>query len=210
MWLIYGYIDKINNKIKYIGQTSNLEYRRYKHEEYDPFHENVIEYNYPLSRAIRKYGVNNYQCIIIEDNIVDEIQAIIKEEYWIKFYNTYKKGYNQTPGGKAPKYIKFKKETIEKVKEMLINKYSFKEIQEETNISLSHISEINTGKRHYEKGKKYPLNSQTCGKKLSEEEVKISQKEIGNKFNVVQTVISRINLGKSYKKNNEEYPIRKK
>ena len=54
MWLIYGYIDKINNKIKYIGQTSNLEYRRYKHEEYDPFHENASA---PTASAVEQKSI---------------------------------------------------------------------------------------------------------------------------------------------------------
>lgn len=219
-WLIYAYRSKYDNKIKYIGQTSNLEYRRYKHEKYDPYHEELVEYNYPLSRGIRKYGIDNYILIILEDNILEEKQAIERESYWINYYNTYNDGYNQTPGGKAPKYIKFEKEVIETVKKMLLEKNDFNTIQKETKVSLPHISEINTGKRHYDNSLKYPLNPQTCGKKISEKEIeeiilllkntKLSQKEIGERFNVVQTVISRINLGKSYKKDDIDYPIRKR
>lgn len=219
-WLIYAYKSKQDNKIKYVGQTSNLEYRRYKHEKYDPYHKELVEYNYPLSRGIRKYGIENYILIILEDNILEERQAIEKESYWINYYNTYNNGYNQTPGGKAPKYIKFKKETIEMVKKMLLEKIDFSTIQKETKISLSHISEINTGKRHHDNSLNYPLNSQTCGKKLSEEDIekiilllkntKLSQKEIGKQFDVVQAVISKINSGKSYKKDNIDYPIRKR
>lgn len=220
LWLIYGYKDKKTNQIKYIGQTSNLNYRKYKHEKYDPFHKELVEYNYPLSRGIRKYGIDNYECIIIEQNIDNEQLAIERESYWINYYNTYKKGYNQTEGGKAPKYIKFDKESIKKVKQMLIDKIDFNTIQKETNISLSHISEINTGKRHRDSELKYPLNSQTCGRKICEEDIdkiinllkntKLSQEKIGKQFNVVQTVISKINLGKSYRRENIDYPIRKR
>ena len=220
IWLIYGYKDKKTNQMKYIGQTSNLDYRRYKHEKYDPFHEKLVEYNYPLSRGIRKYGLDNYECIIIENNIENEQLAIERESYWINYYNTFKSGYNQTPGGKAPKYIKFEKEIIEKVKKMLINKIDFNTIQKETNVSLPHISEINTGKRHRDEALSYPLNTQTCGRKISQDDInkiinllkntKISQQKIGEQFNVVQTVISKINLGKSYKRDNIDYPIRKR
>ena len=206
--------------MKYIGQTSNFNYRRYKHEKYDPFHKELVEYNYPLSRGIRKYGIENYECIIIENNIKDEQLAIERESYWINYYNTYKNGYNQTEGGKTPKYIKFDKEVIKKIKEMLSNKIDFNTIQKETNVSLSHISEINTGKRHHEDELNYPLNKQTCGRKLCDEDIeeiiellkttKISQKRIGERFNVAQTVISKINLGKYYKREDIDYPIRKK
>lgn len=220
IWLIYGYKNIKTNQMKYIGQTSNLNYRRYKHEKYDPFHKEIVEYNYPLSRGIRKYGIDNYECVIIEDNIENEQLAIERESYWINYYNTYNNGYNQTPGGKAPKYIKFEKEIIEKVKTMLINKIDFNTIHKETNISLSHISEINTGKRHHDDALCYPLNNQTCGRKISQEDLeeiinllrntKISQQQISKQFNVAQTVISKINIGKSYKRDNINYPIRKR
>ena len=36
---------------------------------YDPFNKNTKEYNYPLSRGIRKYGIDEYELIILEENI---------------------------------------------------------------------------------------------------------------------------------------------
>lgn len=93
-WIIYGYKKISSNKIVYVGQTSNLEYRRYKHEKYDPFTKGIIEYDYPLSRGIRKYGLSEYELIILEENINSLEEAIQKEVYWIKFYNTYNDGYN--------------------------------------------------------------------------------------------------------------------
>lgn len=62
-------------------------------------------YNYPLSKAIRKYGIENFDLIILEninqieyDNISSE-----KERYWIAKYNTFnnRKDYNQTQGGEG-------------------------------------------------------------------------------------------------------------
>lgn len=217
-WIIYGYKKISSNKIVYVGQTSNLEYRRYKHEKYDPFTKGITEYDYPLSRGIRKYGLSEYELIILEENINSLEEAIQKEVYWIKFYNTYNDGYNQTPGGKAPKYIKFKPEIILLAKNMIKDGIDFNTISEETGISISHLSEINTGKRHYDKDEKYPLQKMTQGRKLNQQQVdeikellkttKISQQKIANKYNVSQKVISGINLGKKYRESETLYPIR--
>ena len=220
IWLIYGYKVKATQEVCYVGQTSNEGYRRYRHEQYDPFTEKCIEHDYPLSRGIRKHGLDHYEYFIIEENIDDEQLAIDREEFWISYYNTYNKGYNQTPGGKAPKYIKFQKETIELAKEMIKEGYPFKKIYERTGISISHLSEINTGKRHHNSKEKYPLNSMTSGRKITNQGLEqifsllrdsnVSQKAIGERFDVQQSVISRINLGKTYKQENFDYPIRKK
>lgn len=220
MWLIYGYKIKDTQEVKYVGQTNNLEYRRYRHEKYDPFNTEIREYNYPLSRGIRKHGLNYYECFIIEDLIDNENLAIEREEFWINKYNTYKNGYNQTPGGISPKYIKFQKKEIEKAKKMIKEGIPFSEISKETGISISHLSEINTGKRHHNSSEKYPLYEKTQGRNLNQSTVNeiidllkntsLSQQQIADKFKVNQTQISRINLGKTYKNNNLSYPIRRK
>lgn len=220
MWLIYGYRIKETQEVKYVGQTNNLEYRRYRHEQYDPFNQQIREYNYPLSRGIRKHGTDFYECFIIEENISDENLAIEKEKYWIEKYNTYRNGYNQTPGGIAPKYIKFEKEIIDYAKERIKNGVPFEKISQETGISVPHLSEINTGKRHHDSSEKYPLYSMTQGRKLDLNTINkiidilkntnLSQQDIANKFGVTQTTVSRINLGKTYRNNNLSYPIRKK
>ena len=149
-WIIYGYKKISENKIVYVGQTSNIAYRRYKHEVYDPYSINTIEYNYPLSRGIRKNGIDDYEFIILENEINSIEKAIEKEAYWIKFYDTYNHGYNQTPGGSAPKYIKFSPETIALAKDMIKKGIDFNSISKRTNISIPHLSEINTGKRHFD------------------------------------------------------------
>ena len=54
--LIYAYKKKDEDKIVYVGQTVNLQLRHYRHIKIDPYDETLREYNYPLSRGIRKYG----------------------------------------------------------------------------------------------------------------------------------------------------------
>lgn len=216
--LIYCYIKKDTNKIVYVGQTTNESYRRYRHEKYDPFSEGIVEYDYPLSRGIRKYGLEAYEYKILENNI-DEKDLIAKEEYYINLYDTYNNGYNQTPGGIAPKYISFSKETIELAKQMLKEQKSYIEINHATCISFEHISEINTGKRHHDSSEKYPLNPMTCGRKFTDSQIdeiyellrdtKLSQEKIGKMYNVTQSTIGNINRGDRYKREGVEYPIRK-
>ena len=106
----------------------------------------------------------------------------------------------------------------ELVKKMIKDGYSFKFIQESTNISISHLSEINTGKRHFDNNEQYPLYNKTQNRKLSADQIceiyyllsntKESQTSIAKKFGVTQATISNINYGKRYKQFNQQYPIR--
>lgn len=70
--IIYAYKKIDENKIVYVGQTINLSFRHKQHIQYDPYNENNKEYNYPLSRGIRKYGSKAYELIILEDNLTQE------------------------------------------------------------------------------------------------------------------------------------------
>lgn len=85
----------------YVGQTKFIESIRWEQHCQAAFNQNSKEYNLPLSNAIRKYGKNNFQVKILEDNIsTDQINN--KERYYIELYETYKpqKGYNCNLGFK--------------------------------------------------------------------------------------------------------------
>lgn len=97
MKLIYAYVKKATNEVKYIGQTNNLSFRIWQHK-YDSYREGCKEYEYPLSRALRKYGIDAFEIQILEDNLTED-EANEKETYWIRFYDTCFKGYNQNTGG---------------------------------------------------------------------------------------------------------------
>ena len=57
--VIYKITNTINNKL-YIGQTVDFNHRIRSHEE-TGFNKNAESYNNPLYRAIRKYGINNFE-----------------------------------------------------------------------------------------------------------------------------------------------------
>lgn len=66
---------------------------------YEAKHENLPMYNYPIHRAFRKYGKENFKFEIIEET--DELDA--REKYWIEFFNSIEEGYNiVNGGGKGP------------------------------------------------------------------------------------------------------------
>lgn len=95
-----GYIYKITNLVNgkcYIGQTSQNIRKRWRDHINTSNEKNSNYYNYPLYKAFRKYGINNFKFEIIEECNVNELNE--KEIFYIEEFNSYKDGYNQTLGG---------------------------------------------------------------------------------------------------------------
>lgn len=92
---IYRILNKINGK-SYIGSTNNVE-RRFKEHIGAAHWTKSDSYNYPLQSAFRKYGIDNFNFLILEEVSIDKTPE--REQYWIKYYNTLTNsgyGYNQT------------------------------------------------------------------------------------------------------------------
>lgn len=219
-YIIYKYTKIDTNEVVYIGRTNNLERRRREHEIYEPQEEGRPHYNYPLSKGIRKYGKESYICEVIE-TVNSYEESLQKEKYWIKYYNTFEdiSKYNYTPGGELSfSTVKFDDIIIDEVKSLLEQQISFKEINDRTGVSISHISEINTGKRRKDYTHHYPINEMTCGRKLNDMQIqeiisllKSSTKtvqEISLLYNISESTVNGINNGKRYKQKDISYPIR--
>jgi len=88
----YGYIYCIENKInskKYIGLTTRDVMKRFEeHCKADSY----------IGKAIRKYGVSNFNVMQIDTAENDE-ELKRKEIRWIKEFKTFSDGYNLTIGG---------------------------------------------------------------------------------------------------------------
>lgn len=91
---IYKITNKINNKI-YIGKSTDIEERWKYHISHYNYER---EYDKPLYKSFRKYGIENFSFEIIEECSLDIDE---KEKYWINFYDSYKNGYNATIGGEG-------------------------------------------------------------------------------------------------------------
>lgn len=110
--LIYKITNKINNKC-YIGQTiKSAEERWWEHQQH-AFGKHSNDVNKTLYRAIRKYGLGNFTFEVLQDGINDFEELDKAEIYWIDYYNSFVKGYNETFGGQRYHKILPNKEIIE-------------------------------------------------------------------------------------------------
>ena len=110
-----GYIYKITNNINnksYIGQTIRHYGQRWRNHRSEAFNIESLKYNYPLYKAIRKYGIENFNFIVIEE--CDNKIITEREIYWTKYYNSVNNEYNQQYGTlfKDSPYIDINKEEI--------------------------------------------------------------------------------------------------
>lgn len=220
--LIYQYRNKINNKV-YIGQTKlSLDKRHSRHIK----SLNDKNCNYCFYRALKKYGVENFELTILEENIpLDLLDE--KEIYYIRKYDSYfksNKGYNMTKGGKMTYssnqniYGSIENEIKRLLKETNL---SFREIAKQLGLkNIYSISEINRGKIFIEKDIKYPIRKTITHKKVTKELFDnimnqiINTNDSWNKIckdnNTNITLVNKINLGKhKFSDKNLSYPLRK-
>lgn len=170
---IYKITNTINNKI-YIGQSVHIEKRWYD-ERRRAFDETAIEYDYPRSRAFRKYGLDHFLFEIIEECTVDLLNE--REQYYIKLYNSVVPyGYNLTLGGSNAVGVKLDLSKVEEITELLkTTTMTHKALGVLFGVSENTVCGINTGyywKRH---DITYPIRQhqktihtcKDCGKVLS-------------------------------------------
>lgn len=108
-----GYIYKITNTINgksYIGQTTNLQKRWYQHK--NGYSTKIMK------KAFIKYGVENFdfeELIRVSSRDLNHLRVMLNtlEKFYIKKYNTYKKGYNATIGGEGTNGYKMSPEALE-------------------------------------------------------------------------------------------------
>jgi len=110
--LIYKITNKINGKC-YIGQTIKSAEQRWKKHQSHAFGTHPNDINKTLYQAIRKYGLENFTFEVVQDNIETFEQLDKAEIYWIDYYNSFVKGYNETFGGQQYHQILPNKEIIQ-------------------------------------------------------------------------------------------------
>ena len=145
---IYKYENKINHHI-YIGQSIDINKRLREHL----FHaktETSEEYNYPIHAAIRKYGIENFDVQIIE--IIDKKLLNEREQYWIKYYDSYHNGYNCTHGGQSGEHNGKEVEIYNLDGEYIKSYSSAREAASDLNGSYSFLQQVLHGIRPTFKG----------------------------------------------------------
>ena len=113
MGIIYS-IHNLTSGKKYIGQTVEKMQRRVV-RHFRTVNETKI------SRAIQKYSKYDFVYGIVEE-VEDKNLLDVREQYWIKFYDTVENGFNIKEGGKCARGFKQSQSSIEKRKQKLIRK----------------------------------------------------------------------------------------
>lgn len=158
---IYVHVNKVNGKI-YIGQTKFKNLNRRWNTDGSGYKTNKHFWN-----AIQKYGWNNFEHIILFEDLSLEEANLIEEELIKKYDSTNpNKGYNLRFGGSNSS---FSEETINKFREIRkgtqcgeLNNFYGKKHSEETKQKLR---ENHLNRPAYFKGHKHSIDSK---KKISE------------------------------------------
>lgn len=139
---IYMHKNKINSKV-YIGQTCRDLNKR--------FGSNGSGYVCcPLFyKAIQKYGWDNFEHIILEDNIQTLEEANDKERYYISLYNStnHDFGYNIQIGGNDTSYMGIEVHQYSLSGKYICSYMSVSKAEKENNIANGKISACCLGKR---------------------------------------------------------------
>ena len=90
---IYIITNNINNKV-YIGQSVDIECRWNAHK--NSAKNNRQDSYTKLHKDMRELGIENFKITILEECNYKDLDS--KEQYWISYYNSFKNGYNMTPG----------------------------------------------------------------------------------------------------------------
>lgn len=105
-WCVYCHKNKVNGK-RYIGITSQENPNNRWKNGYGYRPDKGQNQNVAFWNAIQKYGWDNFEHIILIDNLTEN-QAKEMEKYYIEYYQTFigfferkedRKGYNSTLGG---------------------------------------------------------------------------------------------------------------
>ena len=123
---IYKIINDVNDNI-YIGKAvDGMERRRKTH---------LLQLNdgTDIHNAILNIGLDHFTWVLVETGIEDKDLLAEREKYWINYYDSYKNGYNMTPGGEggngthAENLKKWRIENPDKVKENIQTLLSWRE-----------------------------------------------------------------------------------
>lgn len=180
---IYKITDTRNGKI-YIGRAVDLKTRKWRHfcythpEDYKSS-SLVSEINMDIHKAmIESHNKNDFVFEVVEECPIEKLDE--KEEYYIQMFNSKENGYNSTDGGKTYAHStgedhynhKITKNEADKIKILLLNGKTVKEIKEQIpSATIGIISSINNGRTWKDNNITYPISRMNGVIKFSNEEV---------------------------------------
>lgn len=171
MYRIY-IVTNLTNSKHYIGLTNHSMQHRWKEHLNSA---NSCADDYVFHKAIRKYGADNFEIRLLEDNLSKE-QAQAQERYYISLYDTYYSsghGYNMTYGGECNDHKKGELSYCAKITNVqaakirsLLRDYSltYFDIARQLGLETSEniralITRINSGESYHDDSEKYPIRA---------------------------------------------------
>ena len=146
---IYLIHNTINGK-NYVGQSKHI-LNRWNQHRYDSKTK-----DYPLYRAIRKYGIDKFEFSILEECEIDELPY--KEDYYIDLYNAYLPyGYNINKSETHYTNLSIPQRYKNIINQLQTTNKTYKQIGEQFNLSAEQIGRINYGLAWRLQGQKYPI-----------------------------------------------------
>lgn len=173
---IYVITNKING-YAYIGQSTDIDKRWYNHKSVYK-NKSAHEYNYPLYKDMRKFGIDNFDIKIIE-KVENKDLLLKKEHYWI---NLLKPKYNQTIGISYQCVEEsLNLEQVREIQDLLMSdkNVSHVKLSKIYNVHKDTIRDINVGRTWHDDNLNYPLHKSKfyygneknycidCGKEIS-------------------------------------------
>lgn len=158
-------IYKITNQQtgqSYIGQSVDIKRRWIEHK----LPCKRINPTKKIYQAFNQYGIDNFTFEVIEECEANKLNE--REQYWIDYYDCYNNGYNMSRIQNLQSKIDWEivMEIVNDLSNTLLTETN---IAEKYNVSVSLISQINTGKMWIIKDQIYPIR-QKKEKKIEQEE----------------------------------------
>lgn len=212
---IYIIKNTINNKV-YIGQAKNAAERWLKH-----ISAANKGYNYVISKAMKKYGIDKFYYQILESQISNYDE---REKYWIKYYNSRTpNGYNVAPGGNSVgNGIENPNSYFDSIEDILViidilqhTNYTITNIAKQFGCSEYVISQINLGSTYRQEGIDYPIRKTRYDKELIKQihyslqyELDKSMNQIAKEYKIDRSQLDEINAGRLHQLPGKKYPLR--
>lgn len=204
MYYIYSITNLINYKV-YIGQTHNPKHRWSSHK-YE-MRRGVLQYT--IYKALRKYGVDNFQFCILEVCLT-EAEIDVAEQYWIKMFESQKSetGYNLAVGGNVNRGWHHSEVSKNKISNSQKGKIVIITDETKKKMSLSKIGHFVSKETKDKMSKKHKgdqcrfakLNWELVRKiRLEYKNTNINQTELAAKYGVNQSTMNSLIQNKTWK-----------